>query len=64
MAIEIIHRLKWEKKILITLVLILSLLLSAMAVRYMVIPKLEYTIEQTANIPGNMDIPKRKKRNR
>lgn len=62
MAIEIIKKLKRDKKILITLIVILSLLLSGMVVRYMILPDMEYTIEKVTVVPGNLDLPKRKKR--
>ena len=64
MAMEIIKKLKRDKKILITVIVILSLLLSGMVVRYMIIPDMEYTIEKVTVVPSNLDLPKRKKRNR
>lgn len=64
MAMEIIKKLKRDKKILITVIVILSLLLSGMVVRYMILPDMEYTIEKVTVVPGNLDLPKRKKRNR
>lgn len=62
MAMEIITKLKRDKKILITVIVILSLLLSGMVVRYMILPDMEYTIEKVTVVPGNLDLPKRKKR--
>ena len=62
MAMEIIKKLKRDKKILITVIVILSLLLSGMVVRYMILPDMEYTIEKVTVVPGNLDLPKRKKR--
>lgn len=64
MAMEIIKKLKRDKKILITVIVILSLLLSGMVVRYMILPDMEYTIEKVTVVPSNLDLPKRKKRNR
>ena len=61
MAMEIIKKLKRDKKILITVIVILSLLLSGMVVRYMILPDMEYTIEKVTVVPGNLDLPKRKK---
>ena len=62
MAMEIITKLKRDKKILITVIVILSLLLSGMVVRYMILPDMEYTIEKVTVVPGHLDLPKRKKR--
>ena len=62
MAMEIIKKLKRDKKILITLIVILSMLLSGMVVRYMIFPDMEYTIEKVTVVPGNLDLPKRKKK--
>ena len=61
MAMEIIKKLKRDKKILITVIVILSLLLSGMVVRYMILPDMEYTIEKVTVVPSNLDLPKRKK---
>ena len=62
MAMEIITKLKRDKKILITVIVILSLLLSGLVVRYKILPDMEYTIEKVTVVPGNLDLPKRKKR--
>lgn len=62
LSMEIIRKLKKENRILIICVVILSLLLSGMVIRYKIIPMVEgyYIVEQVAEAPRNVDIPKRK----